>query len=535
MKIYNMTIFNFAHMKKKLLILVGIIMLASCSEDFIDLNPPSNLSSAGFYKTQVEMNQAVLSVYGYLRSVYNSRFIELGEIRSDNTTYSWLPGDPSSQKGIDWFSSPLLPENSYSTGTWDECYRIIMRANMVIGRIDQATFTNETLRTQYKAEAQFLRALIYFWLNRIYGGYDLSGQLSGVIKVDKEISQVEAYELFRVPLQEIYDMIVADLKFAEQNLPETYSSTDKGRVTKGGATALLGKVYMTMAGFPLNKGNEYYDLAIQKFENIINNSRYSLVASYKDLFDVNNKNSAESLFEVQYKKGSAGGSTGSPWNNSFAPRFSSKEVVLVGDKGAMNSPTGSMSADYETGDPRKYVSMRDGWVNSTTGAYENDRYVCKYYDVATSGSDNGNNWIELRLADIYLLYAEAMVRNNKDKTIALNYLNKIRERARNTPGDPKIVPPADLLKAYVLSDFSTDQAFLLAIEKERRVELAFENHRWFDLVRTGRAQDVIIESQEADGYPDFIWSDDMLSYPIPMTVMQSNAGKIIQNRGYTQL
>jgi len=179
--------------------------------------------------------------------------------------------------------------------------------------------------------------------------------------------------------------------------------------------------------------------------------------------------------------------------------------------------------------------MRDGWVNSTTGASENDRYVCKYYDVATSGSDNGNNWIELRLADIYLLYAEAMVRTNKDKTIALNYLNKIRERARNTTGDPAIVPPADLLKDYHLSDFDTDQAFLLAIEKERRVELAFENHRWFDLVRTGRAKDVTIESQDNDGYPDFTWSDDMLSYPIPMTVMQSNAGKIIQNRGYTQL
>ncbi|OFY78127.1 MAG: hypothetical protein A2V46_07765 [Bacteroidetes bacterium RBG_19FT_COMBO_42_7] len=128
-----------------------------------------------------------------------------------------------------------------------------------------------------------------------------------------------------------------------------------------------------------------------------------------------------------------------------------------------------------------------------------------------------------------------MVRTNKDKTIALNYLNKIRERARKTPGDPKIVPPADLLKDYELSDFDNDQAFLLAIEKERRVELAFENDRWFDLVRTGRAKDVMIESQEADGYPDFTWSDDMLSYPIPMTVMQSNAGKIIQNRGYTQL
>ena len=91
------------------------------------------------------------------------------------------------------------------------------------------------------------------------------------------------------------------------------------------------------------------------------------------------------------------------------------------------------------------------------------------------------------------------------------------------------------MKDYKLSDFSTDQALLLAIEKERRTELAFENHRWFDLVRTGRAKDVMIAEQAADGYGSFVWSDDMLTYPIPMTVMQSNPGKIIQNKGYTQL
>ena len=290
-----------------------------------------------------------------------------------------------------------------------------------------------------------------------------------------------------------------------------------------------------MAGYPLNKGDEYYNLAIQKFESLVNNSNYSLVPSYKDLFDVANKNTSESLFEVQYKKGSAGGETGSPWNNNFAPRFSDKEVVLVGDKGGENSPTGDMSNAYETGDPRKYVSMRDGWRSAATGIWENDRYVCKYYDVATSGSDNGNNWIELRLADIYLLYAEALVRTNGNKGIALNYLNKIRERARDTPGDPEIQESSDLLKDYELSDFSTDEAFLLAIERERRVELAFENHRWFDLVRTGRAEDVMIAEQAADGYPDFEWNDNRLTYPIPMTVMQSNPGKIIQNKGYTQL
>ena len=518
-------------MKKIYLLFVLSVLCMSCSDDFISKNPPSDLNSEGFYKTETDMNQAVLSAYANLRSLYNQTYVRLGEIRSDNTTYSWLSGNPANEKGIDEFSSPLLPENNFLASCWDDSYKTILRCNIVIGRIENIEFKSEVLKAQYTAEARFLRALIYFYLNRIFGGYGVNGELLGA----REITQTEAYDMGRVSLQEMYDLIIQDLKYAESNLPESYGSTDIGRVTKGGATALLGKVYMTMAGYPLNKGEEYYKLAIDQFKSVIGNSRYSLVPTYKDLFEVSNKNTSESLFEVQYKKGTQGGATGSPWNNNFAPRFSDKEVVLVGDKGGENSPTQDMSNAYEVGDPRKYVSMRDGWTNAKTGAWENEKYVCKYYDVSTSGSDNDNNWIELRLADIYLLYAEALVRTNGDKQTAIDYVNKIRERARNTPGDPDITPAADLLRDYTLSDFSTSNDLLLAIEKERRVELAFENHRWFDLVRTGRAKDVMTAEQKFDGYSDFTWSDDALAYPIPMTVMQSNPGKIIQNKGYTQL
>ena len=512
-----------------------ILVLGACKKSFIDLNPPSNLNSASFYQTESDMNQAVLAAYGNLRSVYNSTFVKLGEIRSDNTTYSWLSGNPADDNGIDVFASPLLPGNGYPTSCWNNCYNVILRCNIVIDRIDKISFASAQVKAQYTGEAKFLRALMYFWLARVFGGYSSGGQLLGVAKVDKEISPDQAYQVTRAPLQDIYDLIVADLSYAEQNLPASYGAGDKGRVTKWGAKGLLCKVYMTMAGYPLNKGAASYTLAIQKAQDVINNSGAALVASYKDLFDVSKKNSVESLFEVQYKKGSPNGATGSPWNNDFAPRFSDKEVVLVGDKGGNNAPTGDMSAAYEYGDPRKYVSMRDFWINAKTGAKMNDRYVCKYYDVATSGSDNGNNWIELRLADIYLLYAEALVRTGGDEPTAILYLNKIRQRARNTPGDPSITKPVNLLKDYSISDFLSTDQLLLAIEKERRVELAFEDHRWFDLVRTGRAQAVMVQEQAADGFPAFTWDDSMLSYPIPITVMQSNPGKIIQNKGYTQL
>ena len=522
-------------MKNILIAAFSLWVLGSCKKEFIDLNPPSNLNSSGFYKTEADMNQAVLSAYGNLRSLYNSNFIKLGEIRSDNTTFSWLSGNPADENGIDIFASPLLPENGYSTSTWNSAYNVILRSNIVIGRIEEVPFKSEQLKKQYIAEARFVRALMYFWLNRVFGGYSKSGELLGVLKVDKEITPAEAYDITRSSLQEIYDMIVEDLKYAEENLPGKYNSSDLGRATKWGAKGLLTKVYMTMAGYPLNKGASHYNLAIQKAEEVINSSGAALVPSYEDLFDAGKKNSVESLFEVQYKKGSPNGATGNPWNNDFAPRFSDKEVVQVGDKGGSNAPTGDMSNAYAPGDPRKYVSMRDFWINARNGAVQNERYVRKYYDVATSGSDNGNNWIELRLADIYLLYAEALVRTSGDKSKAILYLNKIRERARNTKGDPAIPKPANLLRDYTLADFPNDNALLLAIEKERRVELAFENHRWFDLVRTNRAKDVMIAEQLADGYGAFTWSDDMLSYPIPLTVMQANPGKIAQNKGYTQL
>ncbi len=150
----------------------------------------------------------------------------------------------------------------------------------------------------------------------------------------------------------------------------------------------------------------------------------------------------------------------------------------------------------------------------------------KYYDVSFSGSDNDNNWIELRLADIYLLYAEALVRQKKQLDVALTYLNKIRQRARNSTGGS-----ASALPNY--APFSSDEAFLLAIEKERRVELAFENHRWFDLVRTERAKPVMTQEQQVqNGFSPSAWSDHMLLFPIPLQVIQSNPEKIKQNPGY---
>src|SRR5262249_14668587 len=155
---------------------------------------------------------------------------------------------------------------------WNNCYNVILRCNIVIGRIDKIEFKSDATKKQYIGEAKFLRGLMYFWLTRVFGGYSTDGKLLGVPKVDKEITPQEAYQILRGPLQDNYDMIVADLTDAEQSLPASYGSTDKGRATKWAAKGLLTKVYMTMAGYPLNKGNDYYTQAIKKAEDVINNS-----------------------------------------------------------------------------------------------------------------------------------------------------------------------------------------------------------------------------------------------------------------------
>lgn len=502
-------------MKRVYLIAIISCLAFSCKEDFIELQPISDMNAGIFYKTEKDMNQAVLSPYASLRTLYNQSFIYMGEIRSDNTTFSWVPGNSKDMTSIDNFGDPLLSENTFVTNVWNDSYNTILRSNIVLDKIDAVTFTDNKLKEQYKAEARFIRALVYFWLVRVYGD---------VPKVDHQLTVQEAYTVGRTSTEEIYNFIVEDLKFAEANLPASYAAVDKGRVTVGGAKGLLAKVYMTMAGYPLKKGAPYYALAEAKALEVINMPQYSLVSDYKALFDVTKKNSTESLFEIQYKKG--GTSTGSPWNNDFAPRFSNREVVQVGDKGGFNAPTPDLSKTYEPGDPRKNISMSDGYVAVPGGQFVNDKYVKKYYDVSFSGSDNDNNWIELRLADIYLLYAEALVRQGKQQNVALTYLNKIRQRARNSTGGS-----ATILPDYL--PFSSNAEFLLAIEKERRVELAFENHRWFDLVRTERAKAVMtVEQKEQNGFDPTRWNDNMLLYPIPLQVIQSNPEKIKQNPGY---
>ena len=174
---------------KRILILVLLIAVSfSCKEEFIDLQPISDMNAGVFYKTEQDMNQAVMSPYSSLRNVYNQLFIYMGEVRSDNTTFSWVPGDSKNMTSIDNFGDVMLSDNTNVLNFWNNVYNTILRCNIVLDKIDAVSFKDPKLKEQYKAEARFIRALMYFWLVRVYGD---------VPKVDKQLSVSEAYAVGR--------------------------------------------------------------------------------------------------------------------------------------------------------------------------------------------------------------------------------------------------------------------------------------------------------------------------------------------------
>ncbi len=498
------------------------------------------------------MDAAVVGAYGRLRDVYNGYFYYWGEIRSDNTSFY----NPSVDRNSVNLLVPIQVTYVEVNNFWNNLYLAIIASNTVLEKIDGATYTSDAVKNQHIGEAKLIRALCYFYLARTYGGYALDGSLSGVPLVTKQLGADAARKMPRASLEDTYALIVSDLTDAKAKLPSSASGANAGRVTSVSAQALLGKVYMFMAGYPLNKGADYYVKAAAEFQPVVNNPALSLVPSYVKLFDSNNKNSSEAIIEIQFKADLTN-KTGNAFQSKMLTSAAASALVPAGDAGtADNKPNISLLNAYAAGDPRKSVTFRPGYKQNNS-TYKTEAYGHKYWQQL--GADKSNvdsylnwdcNWKELRLAEVYLLYAEALVRSGGDKNTALTYLNKIRQRARSTAksDDPTIATietqfpgwntgdPSVTLKDYDLTDFASDNDFLLAIENESRVEFALEDKRWYDLVRTQRAPAVMTASSQTDENTTITWDDRDYALPMPQNAMiNANPGVIIQNKGYTQL
>ena len=480
--------------------LIAIALLgfsfSSCS-DFLEQNPQTDLSENDFYKTADDILSAVNGVYSSLQEgdIYGNWYV-FGEIPSDNTR-NQLSGSVTTQNEFDQFY--IDTQNSMIANFWKAAYKVINRTNTVLGRIDGIEINTE-LANRYKLECKFIRALMYFNLVRVYGDVPL---------VLKEISISESYDILREPKENVYNQIIADLKEA-QDLPVSYSTAEDGRATQGAAKALLANVYMTL---------HKYAEAETILAEIINSGQYSLLENtpgslnidgYKNVFSPVNHNSKEGIFEIQFLKGGYG--EGSNYANNFAPENSGTNVVAVGGTGGNNIPEMDIYNAYEEGDLRRDFSMSLGYYdNRKNNEWVESRYVCKFMDVPYQNNDASNNYPVIRYADVILMYAEALNQNGKTAE-ACKYLNMTRRRGFGYQTTE--TSPVDLQ--------TTDKAqFALMVEQERRVKLAFENHRWFDLIRTGRA----VEVMKSKG---FSLNETNLICPIPQKQIDVNP-KLTQN------
>lgn len=476
--------------------------LSACGEKFIDLVPPSQISANTYFKTAADFNTGVMAAYGALQSSgqYQDQWI-LAELRTDNTIQLSNANSPATQ--IDEFT--IASTNADLANAWRDHYQGIARCNLLIDRL-AASSIPDAQKTQFGGEARFLRALMYFNLVRYFGDVPL---------VTKEVTDAqEGYQHGRVATKTVYEQIVRDLQEAEKSLPLSFTGVNLGRATRGAAQSLLVKVYLTMAGEPLRDAAKL-PLARDKAAEVITAGTYGLLPNYADVFLPQNAYHRESIFEVGFKAGGFG--EGSSWTTTFAPTGEYPRVVGIPSGAAFNLPTPDMVRAYAPGDPRFKASMDTGYVD-TRGRYVRISFVRKYLSIPFAPGDADNNWPVLRYADLLLMQAEIL--NELGQTAqALPFVNQVRKRA-NQP---------DLAGL-------TQAQLRLAIERERQVELAFENHRWFDLVRTGRAVEVMNGHFSRSTLTDLnkIRLDPKrdLLYPIPQTQIDINPAGLPQNPGY---
>ncbi|GAB3943035.1 RagB/SusD family nutrient uptake outer membrane protein [Spirosoma harenae] len=478
-------------MKKRILsILFLAVTFTSCS-DFLNLKPEYQISDQSFYQNQNDFETALVGVYSTFRGLYStSNVLYMSELNTDNAEIQW--SSPSADE-MQMDQNAVTPTNAFVRGVWSTCLYTISQSTNILNRIDAVNF-DQTAKNRIKGEAQFLRAFSYFYLVRFFGNVPITNQTFS------SPAQVASADLTLKPAEEVYKLILSDLTSAEGLLPATLNA-DKTRASQMTVKSLLGKVYLTQKN---------YDLAATKLKEVIDSKQYSLVADYKTLSTNGNTNLAETILEVDYLSGQ---SLGNNYSALFTPAITSMAIFPGNLQGSGRIvPTLNLIQSYEAGDVRKAISVNDS-VTLIGGRKSYSRYGLKFVDFkAVDLSDGSVSFTILRYADVLLMYAEVL--NEQGKTAdALPYLNQIRQRA-------KLAASAGLSQADMR----------LALERERRVEFLFEGHRWFDLVRTGRAQ-TVLNAHYVSQKLNFSVQDFELLFPIPQTEIDLNPA-LKQNTGY---
>ncbi|WP_057940134.1 RagB/SusD family nutrient uptake outer membrane protein [Algoriphagus resistens] len=479
-----------------ILVSVGLV---SC-EDYLDKAPLGELTSENFFQDELQATQAVNAIYAHLRSfnVHVFSYIGVTDIASDDADKGSVPGDAGFLQDINDFTFDA--NNTAVNGIWSGYFQGVFRANQVIANVPEIDM-DEELKTRLIGEARFLRAYFYFFLVRTYGDLPL---------IDRPLNPDE-YVQTRVSTDQIYAFIEEDLNFAAENLPEKseYEASELGRATAGAAKSFLAKVHLFQNDF-----QEAFDLA----QEVISSGEYELYPDYEGIFRREGEHSSESIFEVSTVALEAGGG-GSQFNEVQGIRGNPNNGW------GFNGPSDDLMAAYEENDPRLVATIITNGDTLPSGEVvvadpnmgENARFSRKAWLPERPPSGFGNSGANIRLfryADLLLIAAEA-ANEIGNPAQALEYVNMVRERARQ--GDNSILQDLTM----------TDQSGLReAIYHERRIELAMEQHRYFDLVRQGRAQEVFAEL-------GITWTPGKHEvYPVPQSEIDISGGSITQNPGY---
>jgi starch-binding outer membrane protein, SusD/RagB family len=486
-------------MKKNIvyLLLVTVVIGFSSCKKIIDLEPESGVTIDAFYKTADEIRTALVGCYNTQQRPQNIEW-QLTELRTDNTKM----GVPASSNTVNRDLSDLdvfAPATAHPAvyEYWIATYFVIRNANIVLQKLgveyDKASNAinlkpisinlTDSLRKQFIGEALFIRANAYFNLVRLYGG---------VFLVDKPVTLEEAKQINRSSVTEIYNFIKTDLTTAAAYMGKLkanqITAATTGNATSWAAKGLLAKVHLTQN----NKAS-----AIPLLQDIVTNSGYALQPVYANVFSIASEMSNEILYAVRYKAGGLG--LGSKFGNDFAP-LGSGSTIINGSGLGWNYPTNDLDTamGISVSDPRKATSF---------GIYTAARvlYVKKYLNPVTAVNDGESDWPVLRYADILLMLAEAQGFTPASITL----INQVRTRSG---------------LAVLPASVNTVALFEQALSNERRFEFAFENQRFYDLVRFNSTLTTITAEQTIKDHmaKEFAKHYALYNPVVPLNVLQAN-------------
>lgn len=482
------------HQKLHILLISALAIIYSCSDDRLDLENPNNLSADSFWSSESDLQQGLIATYAALQldGLFGGASATQHPVRSDT-------GRPNN-----WNANAIglnklaFNENSdIVKKRWRDCYIGIYRANQVLANINNIELPSSS-RIQIEAEAKFLRGFYYYSL---YRGYNNG---SVIIHTTVPESSEDFYKS-PSPAEDVYNLILSDLEFAYNNLPEQYENNqDIGRATWGAAAAMLGKLF-------INEHN--YTDAKDKFQEIINSNLYGLTANIGDNFDIEHEMNNESIFEIPFstelKSGTSNGAADGPLGSEATSRARTLATTQGGgyrtimpsyyitmlfknDVMDINNPINANRTGNANYSIRASLSIAIADDDNTTlyqrpsnqgGGYNNFEasYLKKFQNwtlfTESDQSISGINERAIRLADIKLLYAECLLMLDESYNEALEQVNAVRQRAGVV-----------LLNS---TDYNSESLMEHIMWVERPLELMFEGHdtRWEDLTRWGKVQE----------------------------------------------